>query len=298
MISRVITRLAATKIQVAIAGTIAAMRTLRFYILLLVATNAYAEGESRIQYLGNEGVAVFHGSTTLLFDPLFREDYGLYTLVPDSTRDALFSGSTPFENITAIFVSHHHGDHFDPADMLRLMAGQKSTKLYAPQQAIDAMQRVAGEDDGAIFDRSDSLDLSYSDDPRKIQSGNITVEAFPIPHSGWPTARTNIQNIAFRVTVDSVASVVHLGDADPNLLHFERHEHQWRHRQVDAALPPYWFFDSRDGNSILRDIIQPGKSIGVHVPSSFAERENVPEDLRDFDLFINPGEMRSWLIGH
>lgn len=265
------------------------------FLFVLCAASACADTESRLQYLANEGVAVFHGGTTLLFDPLFRNDYEYYVLVPDSIRDAMFAGSKPFASITAIFVSHQHGDHFDPADMLRLLRNHASARLYAPGQVIDAMKRIAGDDNSSIFKRTTALDLSYGDDPQTIQSGDILVEAFYVPHSGWPTAYTDVQNIAFRVTVDSQASVVHLGDADPNLIHFERHEHQWRQHQVGVALPPYWFFNSTDGNGILENVIQVGRSIGVHVPASFAERENIPEDLQGFDLFIEPGESRPWI---
>ena len=87
-------------------------------LLLLAALGACKHPDSTLQYLANEGVAVFHEDTTLLFDPLFSNDYGVYALVPDSTRAALFAGAAPFEHITAVFVSHYHGDHFDPADML------------------------------------------------------------------------------------------------------------------------------------------------------------------------------------
>ena len=47
------------------------------------------------------------------------------------------------------------------------------------------------------------------------------------------------------------ASVAHLGDADPNLIHFELHRDQWHEHTTDVALPPYWFFNSKMGNQIL-----------------------------------------------
>ena len=261
-------------------------------LVILVSVAARADTHSRFLYLANEGVAVFHDDTTLLFDPLFRNGYGHYSLVPEPTRNAMFIGSAPFTAITAVFVSHHHGDHFDPADMLRLLTNNESTQMYAPQQVIDAMKHVAGNVDALVFERTTAVDLSYADDPLIFQNGNIVVEAFFVPHSGWPTKRTDVQNIAFRVTVDDQALVVHLGDADPNLIHFDRHEEQWRKKNVDVALPPYWFFNSKDGNGILQNVIQPGRSIGVHVPASFAHSDNIPDDLQGFDLFIEPGETR------
>lgn len=271
------------------------MYAFRFCILLLLATNAFGESESRIQYLGNAGVAVFHGGTTLLFDPLFREDYGQYVLVPDRLRNAILDARAPLENVTAVLISHHHGDHFDPVDVVHLMRRHVDARLYAPRQAITAMKQAVANIRDPIFDRTIPLDLSYDDVPESIRSNNVEVEAFPIPHSGWPNRHTDVRNIAYRVTIDGEASFVHLGDADPNSIHFERHRPRWQHQRPDAATPPYWFFNSRDGNDILKNVIQPARTIGVHVPAAFSDAENIPEELREFDLFINPGESRQWL---
>lgn len=262
------------------------------FALLLVVLSACKDAESTLQYLANEGVAVFHDDTTLLFDPLFRSDFGTYAMVPDSIREALFTGAAPFERVTAVFVSHYHGDHFDPDDMLKLLKHHDTTRLYAPRQAVDGMKQAAEAADAAIFERIVALDLRYEDEPLTFRNGEIVVEAFFVPHAGWPVRVTEVQNIAFRVTVDHEASVVHLGDADPNLVHFELHGEKWREQTTDVALPPYWFFNSTMGNQVLEDYVRPRQATGIHVPSSYAERENVPEDLRDYDLFTRPGETR------
>lgn len=250
--------------------------------------------DSRLQYLANEGVAVFHEETTLLFDPLFRTDYGIYTLVPEEVREAMFNGSAPFDRITAVFVSHYHDDHFDPGDMLTLLGNHAQTRLYAPRQAIDAMRRVAATSDLAVFDRTVAIDLAYKDEPQSFVHAGILVEAFFVPHAGWPVRRTDVQNIAFRVTVGEEATVVHLGDADPNLIHFEDDKEAWHRRRADAALPPYWFFNSSMGNQILADYLRPRLAIGIHVPSSYSGPDGIPGDLEGYDLFMRPGETRDW----
>lgn len=264
-------------------------------ILLLATTVTLADTESRVQYLANEGVAVHHDNTTLLFDPLFRTKGDYYASVPEATRNAIIKGSEPFSDIAAVFVSHYHLDHFEPADMLRMMAQHETTQLYAPKQAVDAMRAVSSDNHADIFERVIVLDLSYGDEPQLIQTGNLRVQGFFIPHSGWPEARTDVENIAFRVTIDNVATVVHLGDADANRVHFTRHQHHWHERKTGVALPPYWFFASRDGNDILETFVRPQRAIGIHVPASYQHEENIPGELRDFDLFTHPGETRRWV---
>ena len=101
-----------------------------------------SEDHATAQYLANEGLMVTHNQTKILFDPLFRNSYGQYLLLPDDMEAALFAGEPPFDGIDAVFISHYHGDHFSPADILRLLKSQPGIHLYAPSQAVDGMREV------------------------------------------------------------------------------------------------------------------------------------------------------------
>jgi hypothetical protein len=60
---------------------------------------------STAHYMANEGLMVVNGDTKVVFDPLFRNSYGQYQLLPKSMEDALFAGEPPFDGIDAVFVS-------------------------------------------------------------------------------------------------------------------------------------------------------------------------------------------------
>lgn len=263
-----------------------------FSLLLFVASSAF--GQSDIRYLANEGVMVTHKDTKILIDPLYQNSYDTYQMVPDDVRDAIFSGESPYDGVDAVFVSHHHGDHFSAEDMLRLLKSQTGTRLYAPAQAVTALRQVAGPDDEPVFERVVGLDLEYGDTPVRIDANQLIVEAAFIPHSGWPTARTDIQNIAFRVTLEGERTVLHMGDADARTIHFDAEEEYWQARGVDLALPPYWFFGSDAGIEILNDQIGAERAIGIHVPASFSDAANIPDELRGFEIFTQPGEERQF----
>jgi len=223
---------------------------------------------------------------------LFNNSYGQYQLVPSEMRAAIMSGKAPYDSVDAVFISHYHDDHFSAADVLQLMKAQTGIHLYAPTQAVVAMREIAADSDEQLFDRVTGLDLAYGDSPVSIRTENLTIDAAYVPHSGWPTARTDVQNIVFRVSLDGSSTVMHMGDADARLVHFAADEEYWEEEQVDLALPPYWFFGSEDGREILESRINIRHSIGIHVPDKFSNPENVPAGLSQYDIFTRPGEGR------
>lgn len=271
---------------------IAMKKSILSLLIIIACGTTHAQSNSRIQYLANEGVMVTHEQTKILIDPLFDNGFGRYQMVPEEVRAAIFAGDAPFDGVDAVFVSHFHGDHFSAEDMLRLLRAQTGTRLYAPAQAVAALREISGADDAPVFDRVTGLDLGYGEQPVRIDTENLLVEAVHIPHSGWPTARTDVQNLAFRITLNNNSTVLHMGDADARIVHFAADEQYWEERPIDLALPPYWFFASDDGVEILEDRMDVRHAIGIHVPDSFSNQANVPDELVGVDLFTLPGEGR------
>ena len=275
------------------------------HILLLVLFSmafTYAQADdpttavSRAQYMANEGLMVVEGDTKVVFDPLFRNSYGQYQLLPKEMEEALYSGQPPFDGIDAVFISHYHGDHFSPADILRLLQEQPGIHLYAPAQAVDGLRSVSGTDDEKVFERVTAIELAYKDTPVTLAMDSLLIEAVRIPHSGWPNGRLDVENISWRVTLNENTTVLHMGDADPNDVHFARDAAYWDKRHTHMAFPPYWFFTTNHGPGILENRIKPGHSVGVHVPVSISKDPSLrQQDLRNVDLFTEPGEIRDIL---
>jgi L-ascorbate metabolism protein UlaG (beta-lactamase superfamily) len=272
-------------------------RSLTLLLLILAATFVKAHEHeapaSTAHYMANEGLMVVQGDTKIVFDPLFRNSYGQYQLLPKAMEEALFAAAPPFDGIDAIFVSHYHGDHFSPADILRLLKAQPGIRLYAPSQAVKGLREVAAALDELVFDRVTSVELAYKDAPLTLEMDGLLIEAVRIPHSGWPNGRLDVENISWRVTLNETTTVLHMGDADPNDVHFKRDAEYWDKRHTHMAFPPYWFFSSSYGPEILKNRIKPDHSVGVHVPVSISKTPSLrPQELRNFDLFTEPGEIR------
>lgn len=247
------------------------------------------EKEATATYLANEGVMISAGNVKVLFDPFFHNDYGTYQLVPEKIINSIMSNIAPYNDISAIFVSHAHGDHFAEDDMLTYMLTHKKVELVAPTQAIVEMQKLDGFKQ--IEKRITRIELAYKQQPTSFMVKGIKVDAVRIPHAGWP-GRAEISNIVYRVTLPAVAehdalTFIHMGDADPNDSHFRPLAEFWSVQKSTIAFPPYWFFLSATGNYILDYRINAETSIGVHVP------KNVPAPLimSKKPYFSQPGEV-------
>ncbi len=265
------------------------------FVFLPLQTIAH-EKQTTATYLANEGVMISSGNVKVLFDPFFHNDYGTYQLVPEKILDAIMNNAAPYNDISAIFVSHAHGDHFAEQEMLTYMLKHLAVQLVAPTQAIVEMQKLAQFD--KIKDRITGIDLAYKDKPISFElslgraTDSIKVEAVRIPHAGWP-GRAEISNIVYRVTMPTNTdddklerpTFIHMGDADPNDSHFRPLANFWGQRKTTVAFPPYWFFLDSTGNYILDYRINANKSIGVHVP-----KQVPPALIRSGKAyFTNPG---------
>jgi L-ascorbate metabolism protein UlaG (beta-lactamase superfamily) len=243
-----------------------------------------AEGAAAT-YLGNEAVLISTAVGNVLFDPFFHNDYGSYQLVPKDIRQAIFAGEAPYNNISVIVISHAHGDHFSAEDTLAYLQKNKTTKLVAPKQAAVLIEALDGGK--AISSQLVAIELAVGDKPSKHSVGPIDIESVRIPHAGWPE-RKEVANLVHRVSFRGKLSVIHMGDSDPNDIHFEPYKEHWESTQTNMAFPPYWFFTSTQGNMILDERINALKTIGVHVPI------DIPSDLKnnEYDYFSKPGEHR------
>lgn len=246
-----------------------------------------------VQYVANASVLVTHGNTKVVFDPLFRNDFGQYRLVAPQTERALFDGTAPFDGLDAVFVSHYHEDHFSAVDVLRLLEARPALRLFAPAQAVAGMREISAARLDAVASRVHAIALAYRDAPVTLNQGALVVEAVRIPHSGWPTRQQDTENLAFRVTLDATTTVVHLGDADMSDAHFTRDAAYWGRRRTRVAFPPYWFFTTDEGRKVLNTRLNAARSIGVHVPRDVPARSDArAPELRGHELFTVPGDVR------
>jgi len=250
-------------------------------------TIALAHDHATAHYLGNEGVMIERGETKVLFDAFYSSGFGQYALVPDEINAAMLAGAPPFDGVDAIFISHVHGDHFSPGPAIKYLNAQNDVVLFAPEQVRDALVQ-AGADE-ALLQRVRSFLLEPDDAGVTLSFSVLDVDVVSVPHAG---NRPHIQNYAWRVSLDDETTVIHLGDADPRVSNFSRHQSHFDKKTTHTAFPPYWFVGDTNGELILSDIIKAKQIIGVHVPKRAAGNGDEWRTRLGGDLFTDPGETR------
>ncbi|MGX5173243.1 MBL fold metallo-hydrolase [Aliikangiella sp. IMCC44653] len=237
-------------------------------------------------YVGNEGVLISSKDRQVIFDPFFHQGFNNYTLVPKPLRAKIFNQEPPFEQIKLVFISHAHADHFDRLDVLHYLETNQQVVIIAPQQAVEQLREFSQFK--KFSSRVIPIALKKGDKPLAMSIAGINIEAVRIPHAGWPS-RAEVENIVYRVQLDDSLTVVHMGDADPNISHFNEHATFWPKKTTDLALPPYWFYLSEQGLTIVDNVIKAKQNYGIHVPVI------VPKDLKasNRNYFSVPGETLS-----
>ena len=243
--------------------------------------------DNTAHYLGNEAVLVVSESQKVLFDPFFHKDFGFYQKVPSAMRQSIFKGEAPFNDIDIIVISHAHDDHFSARDVLKYMLVHDSVQLVAPKQAVSQLEVLEGA--GQLTGRLHPIALAFGAAPVSLTVGEIQIEAVRIPHAGWPS-RADVENMVFRLTFTNNATVMHMGDADPDTDHYLPFNAFWDKVETQLGFPPYWFLQSAEGNYILKDVIHVVHPVGVHVPVK------IPNLLikSGEDFFSKPGETRQF----
>lgn len=247
---------------------------------------AHSHHQAQTTYLGNEGIMVSDDETTILFDPLFPNGFGVYQLVPTEMRSDLMAGEAPYDAVDAIFISHMHPDHFSVDEVIVYLEQHADVRLYVPSQAVEWMREETENED--IFDRVIGIPLERLDAPVSLREGDMRIDVVRIPHAGWPQ-NADVSNLVWRVTLADGVTVMHMGDADPDDQHFAPHADHWNAKRTDAAYPPYWFFLSEAGRAIVDQRLNTKAATGIHVPTE------LPVDLfaSGADFLHQPGETRT-----
>ena len=245
-------------------------------------------GSSAAEFIAHAAVMVESGPTKILFDPIFDKDYGSFQLVAKDTQALMMSGQAPFDGVDAVFVSHAHGDHFAAGLMIDYLIANPEVKLFVPEQALKQLEEDTRWN-AALKARtqSDQIALNASlEGAFDLGGEQVDVTRLSLPHAGG-ARQAKIENLVYRVSLSADATVMHLGDADPDENGLRAQSPLFNKRESDMAFVPFWFIGAASEPSV-NSLLNAEHVIGVHVP------KKVPVSLVNSgaDYFSVPGERR------
>jgi len=238
---------------------------------------ATTDAALRVTYLGNEGFLIESGAQRVLIDALFGQGISGYEVVPSHLREALESGSEPWDGVAVALASHFHRDHFDPLAVGRFLeANPEALFISTPQAAASFGDANPGRPD--LQSRFRAI-LPAPGRVETVQLGDLKIEVLNLHHgAGNPPT----QNLGLVISLGGERAL-HFGDTEAKMIDFEPYLDLLK--DTDIALLPFWFLSSEWRADMVSELIQPRRIAVGHLPTrdapaGYFARWNSYDELR------------------
>ena len=153
-----------------------------YWLILIIALFGFTDRtkELKVTYLANCGFLYENDKGKVIIDP-FGTEYGNFFYLPsEGTKKNIDRGSSPFNKIDLLLITHIHGDHFNAKLTEGFLLNNMKAKLICPPQVYMQM-----EDSCSSFARIEpqiiSPDLSIGESKR-IRINDFSVTAIRMQH--------------------------------------------------------------------------------------------------------------------
>ena len=93
-----------------------------------------------VTYIANEGFLIQAAGKKVLIDALFERGAPNYLTPSPELLDHIATDKGLFADIDLLLVTHVHGDHFNPAMVLRYLRSHPRCQFVAHKQVIDSIR--------------------------------------------------------------------------------------------------------------------------------------------------------------
>ncbi len=190
-------------------------------------------------WLGNDGWLIRGQQRLIAFDPDLREP-------PSRLRKSPVSAEELASSLDAVFISHRHGDHFDPWTAA-ILAAKSNCIFVVPANSVDRAKSAGVSDDRIVISRPrESFELlGLEVQPTRAFHGARNQTVF---------TRANLDDCGYLLTIagmrlfqpgDSVLTEDHLALADIDVLFVSPTSHNMHIRPASLlieTLQPRWIF--------------------------------------------------------
>jgi L-ascorbate metabolism protein UlaG (beta-lactamase superfamily) len=244
-----------------------------------VETPVYGKNDTNKQievtFISNCGFLVKVGDKKILFD-LESPESAFDKSAVLSVHDLMYSNKPPFNNITAILISHSHADHVGAKELVKYLNKNRNVKLYSTADTKSEFKKS----DSLYFDQIEKNIIVI--DPYKTGILEKTIEGIKIEflglyHAGAPNYIFN--NLSFVLEFVN-ASVFYMSDIDPGYEKNIEIIKKWadKKERIDLLFSPdvnlYKNRWSEKGFVIVKEYIKPKNIIAMHInPKEYDEAE-------------------------
>jgi L-ascorbate metabolism protein UlaG (beta-lactamase superfamily) len=238
-----------------------------------------------VTFLANEGVMLSAGSTKVMIDALFVKYGESYAIAADSTQLALRLAQPPFDSVSLVLATHHHGDHFHPGPVAAHLRSNPRAVVLASQQVIDSLKgRVAP---GAIGTRVLAREVARGSMTREVVNG--------VPVTMLGLAHHDLKHFGYIVEIGG-RRVLHVGDTDDGAKSFPAFRLDTM--RIDVALLPSWMGRRARDREMIERLIKPRHVAFFHLSDEARFRDQVEREVRavmpQAVVFSRSLESRRW----
>jgi len=249
---------------------------LKIWLFLLVLFPQLYAGTGEVKvavtYVANEGVLISAGEQQVLIDAIHKPYYPSYLPTPPELFSKMLSGTSPFESVDLVLVSHIHRDHFHASSVLEFLQRQPDAILFSTPQVADSIFAEAG---GKMVQQRVKIAQYERGVKSTLRYREIGVKLVRIQHG---SARHSwIQNAGHIISVGG-KTFLHIGDPAFGESDFAKLE--LPSERIDVAILPVWFLTAATGQKMISEFIKPKHLVAVHISPQAGQE--VKEEVHKF----------------
>ncbi len=210
-----------------------------------------------VRYVGNMGVLLTVDTSSVIIDGLHKPYLAEYLPPPEELVDEILESDEL--RLTALLVTHMHGDHFDADYTLRYLEVNPTGIVVGPEQIKETVAAIESRD--AMLDRIMVAPTEDGNNQAAFENAGVGFTTHNCRHES-AARHSATQNVCHIVRLGDFR-VLHAGDSSWETIR-EALEGEASAQEIDVAVLPYWIL--RDSAQEIWQVLAPRHIIATHVP--------------------------------
>ncbi|MDH7447146.1 MBL fold metallo-hydrolase [Aquimarina sp. 2201CG14-23] len=231
----------------------------RLFLLTLLFSSIFTFSQKKLSftYIGNIGVYITDGQSSVLIDGLHTEYGDDYLFPPSTLIDKIQTKLLP----DGILFTHYHGDHFSALLSNEYLNTNKKAILLGSNQITKEIKHFKDR----VFTIST---INY--DKQVVKLKNIEIKGLKINHVG--KRHISVENVGYLVDF-GIKKVLHVGDTNwmEEINLFSQLDLVNEH--IDIAVLPYWMLLDNNATMLIKKHINPKHIIATHISPRINKQE-------------------------